>query len=622
MSDLEQLIKISWMSEEDILSQVKNEFDLWYTLAEWIRKEFDEETKLFNYQKKNKKKLGDSTLFNVHSAMMAREYVDKPTSKFEWTIWQADIVNNLNITLDLDFNTADIENLIYDWKHDKFLRWLWIIIRNGWDWEAKKPTFNIVDPRLAILDPDWDYRTWEYSFFWFQKVEMWKNLEKWWFNIDNITKYWTWWDATDLREKDQQNFKLNWKKTTNLENPAIETYYHFADFWWTRALIITANNRTEIIKVKIYKENKQARAFDDILAITYRRPRANNPYWDRMARYVWDVQIFKSEIANLRFDKSKAELYPMYLRNTRLIKNKSDLDFWFNNIIDVNPLEGESLQNAVQPLQRDFRADNSYIIDDSLDKQVEASTSIWKIAQGTSPERREAATTNRLIQDNTDINLAFTSKIDAVWYEKLLKVWYFGYMENFWNWDTKLIFIQTWFGMLSRDLEKKDFLTDIALKISIETVWEINEKKAKDRVAYWQAIWLLQWLPNRPESAIKSTYRLYLKSLDMNPEEIEMQIPTTIQEDIARENVGKLLKWEFVPIKPDYDVQTHLIALKSAWDSKEIRLYKKQLFELKKIQEQEKLWMPEQQTQDDMTWVKNNLVAQSMSMVWNEALQK
>jgi hypothetical protein len=77
---------------------------------------------LFNYQKNNQDKIGDSTLFNVHSAMMAREYVDKPTSKFEGTHGQLNIVNNLNAALDIDMSKAEMENLIYDWKHDKFLR--------------------------------------------------------------------------------------------------------------------------------------------------------------------------------------------------------------------------------------------------------------------------------------------------------------------------------------------------------------------------------------------------------------------------------------------------------------------------------------------------------------------
>lgn len=61
----------------------------------------------------------------------------------------------------------------------------------------------------------------------------------------------------------------------------------------------------------------------------------------------------------------------MYLRNSRMIPNKSDLEFGLNKIIDTNPLAGESTSQALVPLQKDFRADNSYLIDQSLDKVVQ-----------------------------------------------------------------------------------------------------------------------------------------------------------------------------------------------------------------------------------------------------------
>jgi len=52
----------------------------------------------------------------------------------------------------------------------------------------------------------------------------------------------------------------------------------------------------------------------------------------RVADYVRDVQINKSKIANLQLDKSKAELYPMYLFNADYVKG-SDLGFGFNKFI-------------------------------------------------------------------------------------------------------------------------------------------------------------------------------------------------------------------------------------------------------------------------------------------------
>ncbi len=610
---IKDLVKASWMSEVDIREQVKSERDTWFSFASTIRDEFDEETKLFNYQKSNKDKVWDSTLFNVHSAMMAREYVDKPTSKFEGTHGQLDIVNNLNAALDIDMSRAEMENLIYDWKHDKFLRGLWIIIRNWWNWEDKNPTFETIDPRLAILDPDGDYRTGEYGFFWFDKLEYYNTFteENGYENIDNIIKYGNWWAATDLKQQDQNEFKLNANRWRSKNNPSIETYYHFSTFGTQRALIVMTNKTTEIVKVLLIGENKKVKAFQDYLAVTYRRPRRNNPYGDRMPRYVGDVQIVKSIMANLRLDKIRAELYPMYIRNTRLITNKADLKFWFNKIIDANPLEWESLNNALTPVQRDLKTDQSYILDDSLDKQVESSTSIGKIAQWTTPERREAATTNRLVQDSTDINLAFTAKIDSTWYEQLLIVWLSWYKENLKAWDKKLVYIQTGYGNLTKNLNKKDFISDIAVKIKIETKIEIEEKRIVDKVAYQQLVWILPTLPNRPISAQLNSMRNYARSMSLSEENIDMEIPATGQEVIAQQNVWLLLEGKTVTVKDSYDPDTHMIALKAAWVGTNIDAYKYWLLKLKTIKGE----APQEQADPSIA---NNLVAQTSAQAANQ----
>jgi len=52
--------------------------------------------------------------------------------------------------------------------------------------------------------------------------------------------------------------------------------------------------------------------------------------------------------------------------------------------------------------------------------------------------------------------------------------------------------------------------------------------------------------------------------LNLSPEDIEEQMPQTVQEIIAEANVELLLLGEFVKVQPDYDVDTHLIAIKSA----------------------------------------------------------
>lgn len=622
---LKDLIKQSWLTEDEIILQINDDYDRGYYLAQGIRKEYEEEDKLFNYQKKNKDKIGDSTLYNIHCAYMAREYIDKPTGYFQPHYnGNRRLTDNLNLAMKTDFNTSYMENLIYDQKHDKYLRGHGSILRNGWDGVNKMPYFEVVDPRLEILDPDGNYRNGDYSFYGFEQTEYKKNMtveNKFEAITDDINLNTTESEVEKVKERDQAAFDMNSSpRNQSKSNPAISLYAHMAYFGkWekqVRALVWLANGVKDIVKVHILPEPKNwVRAFDDILAITYYRPRSNNPYGDRFARYAKDAQVVKSILANLRLFKVQAELYPTYLRNTRLIKERGDIDFWLNKVIDANPMVGENLNNALVPIQKDLRADNSYILDDSIDRQIEWSTSIGRITTGSTTERREWVGTNELIQNNTDVNLGLAYKIDAIGYERLLFVWLGWYLEKFKDGDKKIVFFKTSGWSLSREFTREEFLTDQALKITVDTVLEIQDRLKKEQVTYAQSYALMETL-DRPIASKNASMRNYLRALGMSTEDIYEQVPETAQELVAQMNVQLLMEGQFIEVKSDYDPDTHLIAIKSAGYNLNVELYKRGLLWLKKIQWEKRV----EKTQQDEA-VRNNVVAQGMSQIGNAAQQ-
>lgn len=127
--DLEELITTSKLDEQSILIQVRDCFERGYQLARDIRIDFENEDKLYNNQKKNldngkrSNKIGDNTYFSVTNALMAREYVNRPTSEFQAVSpAQMNQVKNLNAALDSDFNTKEYENHRYEILQNKYRR--------------------------------------------------------------------------------------------------------------------------------------------------------------------------------------------------------------------------------------------------------------------------------------------------------------------------------------------------------------------------------------------------------------------------------------------------------------------------------------------------------------------
>lgn len=620
---LKELIQKSGLSKEDILLQIDDEFNRGHQYVRKIRKEFTAEDKLFRNEKKKKDKLGDFTYYSVYTALMARSYVNAPEAKFEETVWNKETVSKLNHVVEQDFKETDMETLKYFRDSNKFKRWVWIIAKKWWDWVNKRGTFTNIDPRMWIPDPDADYINGKYAFTWFQDDLYKKDLEGLsgteTINFDILSDKKADDGSKYTKEQDKRNAWLTYTQSrANIHNPNYDVYYHFAYFQGVPAMVLTANERTEIIKVIVYKpvtkeEKKDISKIELPFAFTQWIP-DGTPFWLRVPTFTADPQRAKAIMANLRMDKELAELYPMYLRNTNLIPNRWDLEFGFNKLIDVTPLEGESVANALQPVKKDFRADNSYVVEQSIDRWVASTTSIDKVTQWSLPSRRETAETNNLVQDNVDINLALAEKIEGWWEKQLLKLMLRAYQENLTAGDLKEVTMKTSYGLLWVQLKKSDFLSETTLRITVITKTDLNRENEKQKTALWNAIGMIEALPIT-ESWKKFLYREYFEKIWMDKEQAERIVDYSPDEIEAMANVFLLNEWLFVPVQQHYDPMTHLTALKWAKPGENTDMYKYLIMSLYKIK-----WDTTPRLWGD-TWLWSNIAAQAGANIANESRQ-
>lgn len=620
MPKQELIINKSLINNEDenLLLQVRDEHDRWQFAMVNVVKELESDYKLYRSQKKKsaKQKIGDWTVFSTHSALMARSYITRPESVFESTdIGEEDKVKNLNNALEQDFNDDDMEIVKYWRDFYKYLFGVGIVVRNWWDWDKIKSTFQNIDPRNMIFDPDGDYPIGQYWFSWFYRNVYKSELEEWGLYNDELNPN----DKgntimLDAKDQDKMNAWVltQWPSSVQENsNPLYRIYYHVThvidDNWDVKIMLVITGNSNSLI---LDKQELQSLPF----SFSYWRP-DGTPTGMRVTSITGDVQRVKAEFANLRLDKSKAELYPMYIRNKRLIPNASDLEFGFNKIIDANPLEGENLNNAITPMQKDFRADNSFVIEQSLDSTVESAVSIGKIAQWSSPERREWVGTNELIAESTDVNLALNAKIESWWEKQLLRLYINGLREDMTEWDVKTVNVLTSYWLVPRDLKKEDFALNENTSIKIITVIEKEKELNKLKIGYGTAIWMIQNL-NLSESATKFLYRDYFETLGLTKEKAERIIDYTPDEIEAIINSELLNDGEFIKVRQEYDPMTHLAAIKDVKPGENVDMYRYALMELYKIK-----WI-----QTPLKWdnesVENNMAAQSMSTIANESKQQ
>jgi aspartyl-tRNA synthetase len=74
---IKEFLSLVDMKEGDILVQVQRQKEISREFVNQKRNDLEADERLLNNQKTNPELIGDTTLFNVHTALMARSFSDK-----------------------------------------------------------------------------------------------------------------------------------------------------------------------------------------------------------------------------------------------------------------------------------------------------------------------------------------------------------------------------------------------------------------------------------------------------------------------------------------------------------------------------------------------------------------
>jgi len=547
----------------DLLSQVRDEHTRWLNTVIAIRNDFIEEDLIFFDQRKEKESIGDTTFFNVVWAYMARTYTERPISTFEakeFNQMQKYFVENLNAVKDTDLESEDFENMRFQMKFDTYRYGAGIAALTGWDWVAKRPIFEVVKPQCVIPDPDWDYQSKIFNFIGFEtqkrKDQLPDDYDK---ESLQFTKKIT---ANDASLKSANNV-LDISNDSN--NPVYDVYYHFTTYEWEKYLVVTGNNDSVILYMEklepvTKEEKKENNLIPFPVLINNWRPDRSTIFGQRLATVCKNIQMAIVLIQNLRYKKDKAELYPMYLYNTRLIKRPADLDMGFNKFIPTNPDDGENINNAIAPFPKDVRSDNSENIQDMLQTNLSRSTSGigGNVANGTTPETRQTLGVQEMVQNSTDVSIALDDKIQS-WFDRdFLRLWLRSYLENFKAGDKKIAKIKTGMGFVNQQLTREQFLGYVEVSIKVISSSEKEKGMLKDRTALNNTFAILQGI-ERPKIAQDLHAREVLESNGIESQKANIFVPQSPQEIIAYQENILLNQGISLPINETDDHLTHLI---------------------------------------------------------------
>lgn len=557
------------IQEWELISMIQTQFDEWDHFMTNKRDELDTNFEIYKNVLIKDWDIWDETTFATVNALIARSI----SEEFRWEFISNDTraqitAENLNSMLAQDYDNDDMLAVDLYWLLFKYLMWVYQKIEIWWNGKTKSPIFNYVDPRSWIPDPNWDYQTWNFAYSWIITLvwNYWIDKER--LDYENLKPLNVWYSDNLSKYRDQQ---LEWYLNTGWTevNKYYDIYYHYfyiTDKKWNqrKAMAILGNERSLILHLELYEDPSEDIVAEFPISFEYYGFEPNNPLWDNVVKHTAEPQKIKALNRTLRVKKAKAGLYPMYFYNEKYI-TKSQLAFWFNKFIPVNTKTewAVDLNSIITAFRPDDRIDNTLLIDQDLDKQVERSTSVWaNITWWTQDAIDNTATEASLIQSNSDINIAYREKIANIWKKQFMRVWYQAYLRYFEDGDKKIILQDNWIWVTPIELKKKDFYLKAYNKIRVRSKTQIEMQRRKDLQAINNLVNLVVSMDTIDNYQKLLLIRDLAEAQGLTKSKINTRLSWWPEEELIKSENEILDNGIFFPISPEDNHLMHIMLQK------------------------------------------------------------
>jgi hypothetical protein len=554
------------LSERDftkLIEQVKSEYT---QSSQFIKPKWDEwalRLKLYNNQKRDKEAVGDNTLFTIFQTVLASLYSDNLSASFiPREIGDEEVAENLDITAEYDHEAMEKDMLDYEWDFEAmfFGRSLCSFMEFDRDSNSMTPVPEIWNVMTVLRDP---YATSVNGSgkkrkgaarFLGREVRMTRN------EMDDIGEYFNYANLKTSKTSAQSLVDENMRITA--EAAGLSDISKFSSLkgendsyrlleWFTihnnkRVFVTLANDMTKVVR---YRELEDI-AIPIIDRTIYPIPNS----WDGVSipDLIEDKQRARAVLQNLGLKGAKANLHPMYLYNSTLIKNRSDLNFDFNKFISVsgNP------SGAVAVMPKDnIKQDVQYILD-TLNSGAERSTATPDFQQGVRPANGGTATRDALLNQKVDTRYSLSAKIFG-WSEKRFwKQWYQLYKEYFADGiDEKSIRIAGALGAKWRPFTRENLIASTDPDVKIESRILAEEKQFNELQKFRS---YMQYIAAAPNANLLFALRYMGKLSGLKKDIIGRLLPPTIEELRAEDENKLLSENKKVEVLPTDDNQTHI----------------------------------------------------------------
>ena len=531
--------------------------------------------KMYNNQRRDKKAVGDTTMFTTVQTVLASLYIDRLTANFSAReAGDEETADNLNSLANFDYDEMDKDVLDYEWDFDTVFFGRGYVEMSEFERDPEQniyvPLPYVLDPITLLRDPyaksvNGDKKQRGAARFLGSEIMMTKDeMEKHPHIFDNIEfdkmKFGS---GTQSLLKDGQEARAEAQGLQNQKNDEKDAVLganaqYTITRWYThyvvggqvkKVKVWLSDDRSKVVGIQVLKHNYWP-IVDRVLYPT-------SHDWDgtSVPDLTEDKQRARAMAQNLGLKAMKADLYPMYMFDTNKISNRKDLKFNFNKFIPVDP-KGGAMGDAISPLIKN--RPNMQLLDfiyNSIDMSAQKATATPDIQQGMQSEKDRPLGETNLIASKVDTRYSLSAKVFGWSDKRFWQHWYMSYKDNFSDIDEKVLRVVGAFGAKWRKLTKTNIVANIDPDIQIESKVLSRAKQLEDRANLTQYFGLaLQEPTTNRRWGLKKLARLN----GLEKDEIDRLFPPTIDERIAEDQNELLNEDKIVPVLPEDDHNVHL----------------------------------------------------------------
>ena len=143
------------MDKQDLINQINKEYNYWFDFVETKRDKRREDLETYVLESV-KEKVNIHSIYSQVQTLMSIYYQNKISVKWQWrNRFDRVVAANTNKVAKYDYQEMDVDVLDYTLQFDVFMKWVWVMIVDGFDNNQILPKWKIIDPLSCIFDPEW-----------------------------------------------------------------------------------------------------------------------------------------------------------------------------------------------------------------------------------------------------------------------------------------------------------------------------------------------------------------------------------------------------------------------------------------------------------------------------------